>query len=110
MELSANQIRLIHAVVFFILMGSLGFAIYSVIVDDITRWTFIALLLIFIEGVVLMACGWRCPLTTLAESRGAENGAVADLFLPRIVADYLFQIFGTVYAITLVFVLLRWLG
>jgi len=108
MNLSANQIRFIHAIIFLFLMGCLGFAFYSVIRNQITIWTWFALVLIFLEGLVLAYYRWQCPLTTLAEKRGAVSGSVADLFLPKILADRLFPVFGFVYAITVVLVLVRW--
>ena len=108
MNLSANQIRFIHAIIFLFLMGCLGFALFSVIRNQITEWTWFALLLILLEGLVLAYFKWQCPLTTWAENRGAENGTVADLFLPKVLADRLFQVCGVVYAITVVLVLIRW--
>lgn len=103
-----NLIRFVHIVIFIFLMGCLAFALYSVISNRITSWTWIALLLIFLEGLVLMIFNWRCPLTIWAENRGAENGSVADYFLPKALADHLFLVYGIAYAITVVLVLVRW--
>jgi len=109
MNLNATQIRFLHALVFMVLMGCLAYALYSAISNEITRWTWIAIGLIFFEGLILLFYNWQCPLTTWAENRGAKNGAVADIFLPKALADRLFPIFGFVYAVTVAFIFFRWL-
>jgi hypothetical protein len=35
------------------------------------------------ECLIFAANGFRCPLTTVAESLGAEDGSVTDIYLPR---------------------------
>jgi hypothetical protein len=35
------------------------------------------------ETVVFAANGFRCPLTSVAESLGAEDGSVTDIYLPQ---------------------------
>jgi hypothetical protein len=109
MNPSAAQIRFFHALVFIVLMACLAYALYSAINDRITPWTWIAIGLIFVEGLILLYFKWQCPLTTWAENRGAKNGAVADLFLPKALADRLFPIYGVVYAVTVALIFLRWL-
>jgi hypothetical protein len=110
MNLSANQIRFIHSGIFIFLLACLAYALYSAISNQINQWTWVAIGLIFVEGLILLYFNWRCPLTTWAENRGAENGAVADLFLPKALADHLFQICGFVYVVTVVIVIARWLS
>ena len=34
------------------------------------------------SGLVFAANGFRCPLTEVAESLGAERGSVTDIYLP----------------------------
>jgi hypothetical protein len=41
------------------------------------------------ETLVFAANGFRCPLSDLAESLGAESGSVTDLYLPAWFADNL---------------------
>lgn len=42
----------------------------------------IAAAVIASENLVFAATGFRCPLTTVAESLGVEHGSVTDLYLP----------------------------
>lgn len=107
MNLSASQIKILHTIVFLFLMACLVYATYSALVNKITVWTWLAILLIFMEGLVLVYYRWKCPLTIWAENRGAENGAVADIFLPKVIADRLFPVYGLVYVATVALIVFR---
>jgi hypothetical protein len=41
------------------------------------------------ESLIFAANRFRCPLSQLAESFGADNGSVTDIYLPRWFAQYL---------------------
>ena len=71
------------------------------------EWTWVAVGLVLVESVVLAACGWTCPLTILTERLGAERGSVSDIFLPQWLADRIFPICGTTYAVALLILLFR---
>lgn len=101
------QIKLAHTVIFWILSLCVGYALFSGIADRITTWTWVAVGLLFIESVVLVVSGWTCPLTILAERHGAVRGSVADIFLPKWLADRIFPICGTAYVVALVLIVLR---
>ena len=101
------QIKLVHTVVFWILSLCVAYALFSGVANRITGWTWVALGLLLIEGVVLMASGWTCPLTSLAERQGALRGAVTDIFLPRWLADRIFPLCSTLYAIALLMIAWR---
>ena len=49
---------------------------------------------IALEAVVLAVNRLRCPLTGLAERRGAESGRVTDIFLPGWFAPHVFSVCG----------------
>jgi hypothetical protein len=99
------QVKLAHTVIFWILSACVVYALVSGVADRITTWTWVAVGLVAVESVVLVAFGWTCPLTILAERLGDGHGAVADIFLPKWLADRIFPVCGTTYAIA-VFVLL----
>jgi hypothetical protein len=63
-----------------------------------------------LEGVVLLISGCKCPLTVYAEKLGAEDGSVADIFLPKFIADQMFRIFGIISLICFVLLLVRLLA
>lgn len=103
------QIKVVHTVVFWILSLCVLYALVSGLAGRITPWTWIAVGLLLAESVVLAISGWRCPLTVLAERRGAARGSVTDIFLPAWFADRIFPICGTLYAIALVVIATRML-
>lgn len=108
--LTVFQIKFIHSVLLLLLSGCVVYAVYSAIFNDITLWTWLALLLVLIEGIILAASGWRCPLTTYAEKKGAIDGSVSDLFFPKWLSDRLFLICGPLAAVAAALVVWRWLS
>jgi hypothetical protein len=65
--------------------------------------------IVALEVVVLLVNGMRCPLTGVAARYTDDRRANFDIFLPEWLARTNKQIFGTLYAIALLFLLFRWL-
>ena len=107
MRLSILHVKLVHTVIFVVLSGCVVYALFSGLFDRITAWTWGAVALVLIESVVLVAFGWKCPLTSLAERLGATHGAVADIFLPKWCADRIFPVCGTTFLIACIILLAR---
>ena len=110
MRITIYQIKLVHTAIFWVLSGCVVYALLSGLLDRITIWTWVAVGLLLLESVVLVLAGWTCPLTVLAERQGAVRGSVADIFLPKWLADRIFPICGTAYAVALVVIVFRLLG
>jgi hypothetical protein len=106
-KITLFQIKLTHTIVSWILSLCTVYVLYSGIADHITKWTWIAVVLLLVESVILVVSGWTCPLTVLAERQGALRGSVADIFLPKWFADRIFPICGTTYAVALVLIVWR---
>jgi hypothetical protein len=94
MRITIFQIKLVHSFIFWILSLCVAYALFSGVANRI-------------ESVVLVVSGWTCPLTILAERRGAVQGSVTDIFLPSWLADRIFPICGTLYGIALLIIVLR---
>ena len=95
----------IHLTLFILMCVSLFYILYCAITRTYD-WTLLAaILMILINGLSIVLNHGRCPLTTLAEKYGAENGAVTHLVLPKSAARYVFKFFTVVAAIEVV-----WLG
>ncbi len=107
MKVTLFQVKLVHTVIFWILSLCVVYALVSGLADRITTWTWVAVGLVAVESVVLVSFGWTCPLTILAERLGDGHGSVADIFLPHWLADRIFPVCGTTYAIALVVILVR---
>lgn len=106
-KITIFQVKLVHTVIFWILSGCVLYSLYSGARGPVTTWTWIAVSLVVVESVVLIAAGWVCPLTLLAEKLGAERGAVTDIFLPKWFADRIFPICGTTYVVALALIIVR---
>lgn len=71
-------------------------------------WTLVGIVLI--EIVILGANRWRCPLTPIAARYTANREPNFDIYLPRWLARYNKEIFGTLFLLGLIFLLARWAG
>lgn len=104
---SATFIKTFHAAVFLLITVALGMLIYEVIVNRITLLGWISVAVIGIEGAVLIFNNWECPLTGYAEELGAEDGQVANLFLPEWLAERVFYIYGVLCVAALIALAIR---
>lgn len=100
MSRTVFYIKLVHSSLFFLIGICTIYVFFAAALDHITGWTWIAFGVVLIELLALAFNEWRCPLTDMAERRGAEVGSVADLFLPTWLSDRLFPIFGIMFIIT----------
>jgi hypothetical protein len=101
------QVKLVHTGIFAVLSVCVLYVLISGVLNRINGWTWGALSAVVIEGFVLAASGWRCPLTQLAERLGAADGAVADIFLPKWLADRIFPVCGAIVALSCAVLLVR---
>jgi hypothetical protein len=60
--------------------------------------------LMLLETLVLLVNKWTCPLTPMAAKYTAERAENFDIYLPRIIAKYNKQIFGTVWVVGILLV------
>jgi hypothetical protein len=64
--------------------------------------------IVFVEVAILLANGWRCPLTSLAARFTDERHDNFDIYLPEWLARHNKLIFGILFCFGLVFSLSRW--
>lgn len=65
--------------------------------------------LVAAESLVLALNGWRCPLTDVAARYTADRRPNFDIYLPRWLAQYNKEIFGTLYLLGIAWTLVAWL-
>ena len=63
-----------------------------------------------VESLVLAFNAWRCPLTDVAARYTEDRRPNFDIYLPSWLARYNKEIFGSLYALGIVWTLLGWLG
>ena len=66
--------------------------------------------IVVLEILVLAFNGWRCPLTIIAERHTDDRRGNFDIYLPLWVARNNKLIFGTLFLVGELVVLLSWLG
>jgi polyferredoxin len=65
---------------------------------------------VFVEVLVLVFNGWRCPLTPLAARHTSDRRANFDICLPEALARHNKLVFGALYVAGVVFTVARWAG
>jgi hypothetical protein len=66
-----------------------------------------AILIVLVEVVVLVANGWRCPLTNVAARFTDDRRDNFDIYLPAWLARYNKLLFGALYIAGAVFTFVR---
>jgi hypothetical protein len=74
--------RLIHTLAWFSIESCMVYLLYAGFARRTDRRAAIAGAVVAGETLIFAANGFRCPLTDLAESLGAERGSVTDIYLP----------------------------
>lgn len=97
-------IKSVHSVIAFFLLGCLIYILYAGITATFNIFLPVAILTILIEGAAISLNKWHCPLTTLAEKYGAAKGSIADIFMPKVIADNLFHWTPVIFAAELALV------
>jgi hypothetical protein len=100
-------VKTIHSFLFFLMTACILYVLYAALFDRVGKWAVVAIALVIVEGAALALNRGRCPLTTLAEDLGAEDGSVTGIFLPRWLADRVFVIWGLTFVGACVLVLIR---
>jgi hypothetical protein len=65
---------------------------------------------VLVECLVLAANGWRCPITDLASRYTDDRRPNFDIFLPECLARHNKVVFGTIFAVDLVFLIWQFQG
>lgn len=103
-------VRGLHTAVYLVMVSAIGILLAAGTTGYADPWLWVALALLACETVVFVGNGFACPLTALAVRYGAETGCAFDTFLPERVTRYTFRFFGSLMAIGLLLLALRWIG
>jgi hypothetical protein len=91
-------IKAVHTLAWFSIESCMAYVLYAGLVKRTDRRAAIA---VAGESLVFAANGFRCPLTDIAESLGAEHGSVTDIYLPPWFARNLLAIHAPLLVLTL---------
>ncbi len=100
-------IKITHTLIWIFFVFVIFYIVYSGISNQINSYTWIAIGLVFGEGIILALFKMFCPLTVLARKYSKSTKDNFDIFLPNWLARYNKIIFTTIYLIGLIIVLIR---
>lgn len=82
-------VKAVHTLAWFSIELCMMYLLYAGFAKRTDRRAAIAAAVVGGESLIFAANGFRCPLTDVAESLGAEDGSVTDIYLPRWLAHNL---------------------
>lgn len=101
-------VRTVHTIIYLVMAAATVYVLYCGLAGVWGPVLNFALFLLTIECAVFVGDGMKCPLTTLAQKYGAEKGYVFDTFLPERATRYTFRFFGSLLAIGLLLLVIRY--
>jgi len=100
-------VKLTHTAIWCVFVAAILYILYAGIFDSIGPLVWYCIGLVFLEGIVLLICKWRCPLTLLGYQYTDNPQVGFDIFLPVWLAKNNKTIFTILFAVGLVLVLWR---
>ena len=97
-------IKVIHTVIWLFFVVIIFYILFCGIFDRITLYTWVAIGLVLMEGLVLVVLQQHCPLTLQARKYSDSDKDNFDIYLPINVAKYNKEIFTLIYVVGLVLV------
>jgi hypothetical protein len=102
-----RKIRLLHTIIWAIMAAACIYVLYAGIIGTMNGIVWASVVLISLEGIVLLFNKGTCPLTPLAGRYTADRKDNFDIYLPQWLARYNKLIFGIIFTIGILLVLLR---
>ncbi|WP_297704471.1 hypothetical protein [uncultured Eudoraea sp.] len=100
-------IKLTHTLIWMFFVAVIFYVVYSGITGAINTYTWLGIVLVIGEGIVLLLFRMFCPLTVLARKYSDSQKDNFDIFLPNWLAKNNKLIFTTIFLIGLVLVIIR---
>ncbi len=100
-------IKIFHTIIWVFFVLVIFYILFAGIFDKINVYTFIAIGLVVVEGLLLLLFGWRCPLTVVGKKYTDNHEIGFDIFLPKWLAENNKAIFGALFGIGAAMIILR---
>jgi hypothetical protein len=105
--IALRSVKLVHTVIWaFFAACILAIPVFAWVGKNRPALVFIAI--VFVEVLVLILNGWRCPLTSIAARYTDERRDNFDIYLPEWVARNNKLIFGILYIVGILLTVARW--
>ncbi len=107
MEKKLFIIKLLHTIIWSFYVMVIFYILYSGIFNKISIFTYVAIGLVVLEGLILIAFKWRCPLTVVGYKYSETKEMGFDIFIPKWLAKHNKTIFTLTFVAGLIAVALR---
>ena len=101
-------IKVIHTLIWLVMAAVVLFVLWSGLTGIITLYSWVAVAMVFGEGIILLLFKGYCPLTIMARRYSGSMRSNFDIFLPEWLAKYNKLIFGTLFIIGVSLIILRY--
>lgn len=101
------SIKIAHTVIWLFYVFIISYILYAGIYNKIDVYTWIAIGLVIIEGIVLIIFKGKCPITILGYKYTNNFETGFDIFLPKWLAKNNKAIFSTIFIIGLAIIIYR---
>lgn len=105
--INITSIKIIHSVIWLIMASAVLYILYCGITGNLGILLYITIGIIFFETIVLLINRWACPLTIIAKKIKPDWKDGDDIFLPKWIAINNKMIFGTLFIVGIVLVVIR---
>ena len=102
-------VKVIHTIVWAFFAGCILAIPVSVWRGDVVGAA-ILIAIVAVEVIVILANGWRCPLTAVAARYTDDRRDNFDIYLPVWLARYNKEIFGALYMVGVGLTVVRWIA
>ena len=95
-------IKTIHTVIWLFFNVVIFYMLYAVIINKLDYWLWIGYGLFVLEGIVLVAFKFFCPLTVMARKYSGSTKANFDIYLPEWLAKYNKLIYTSILGVIII--------
>jgi len=100
-------IKMLHTAIWVFFNVILFYLFYSVINNVITKWLWICIGIIVMEGLILLIFKGMCPLTLVAQKYSDFAKDNFDIYLPNWLARYNKLIYSTFFGVIIILLIYR---
>ena len=100
-------IKLLHTLIWVFFNVVLFYLLYAVTTNRIDHWVWICIGLVMLEIITLLVFNWFCPLTVWARKYSNSARHNFDIYLPEWLAKHNKLIYGVMFSLSLLILLVR---
>lgn len=101
-------IKIIHTIIWIVMALATLYILYAGLTNTFDIFLYISIALLTAETIVLILNKWTCPLTPIARNYTDDRKDNFDIYLPEGLARYNKIIFGSIFVIGIILVILNY--